>query len=149
MKSNQNVRRAARGFTIAEIIVVVVIIGVLATIVATRLLPKIAASKGTAALANANSIANEVFNYMSTCGTPPAGVAIADFLQSRPANVSEDNWKGPYMQNADQLIDPWGRPFVIVIPAQFNNDFDIVSYGADGQPGGEGENKDIVNGKRK
>lgn len=149
MNSSKNTRRAARGFTIAEIIVVVVIIGVLATIVATRLLPKIAQSKTTAALANANALANAVQDYWGSCGAPPAGLALGDFLMVRPANVSEENWKGPYLQNRDQLIDPWGNPFVLVIPPQYNSDFDIVSYGADGQPGGDGEGKDIINGKRK
>lgn len=149
MKSNRNMRRAARAFTIAEIIVVVVIIGVLATIVATRLLPKIGAAKATTALANANTLAGSVQEYWNDCGQPPSGAALIDFLMTRPADITDDRWKGPYLQNRDQFIDPWGRPFILVIPPQFNSDFDIVSYGADGQPGGDGENKDIVNGKRK
>ena len=142
-------RRAARAFTIAEIIVVVVIIGILATIVATRLLPKITAAKGTTALANANSLATAVESYWGDCGEPPSGTALVDFLMTRPANVSEDKWKGPYMTNRDQFVDPWGNSFVLVIPPQFNADFDVVSYGSDGQPGGTGEAADITNGKRK
>jgi len=149
MKSRRNTRRAARAFTIAEIIVVVVIIGILATIVATRLLPKIGGAKTTTALANANTLAGAVQEYWSDCGEPPSGTAMIDFLMTRPANVAEDKWKGPYMQNRDQFTDPWGNSFVLVIPPQFNSDFDVVSYGADGQPGGAGEGADITNGKRK
>ncbi|MBY0308780.1 MAG: type II secretion system major pseudopilin GspG [Phycisphaerales bacterium] len=147
MKSNRPSRppcRAARAFTIAEVIVVVVIIGVLATIVATRLLPKITQSKRTAALAKAQTVANEVQAYIADCGPPPAGSSIGDFLMTRPANVSEEKWHGPYLQNATQLNDPWDHPYVLVYPGQKNADFDVVSYGADGQPGGTGENADIT-----
>lgn len=148
MKSKRTNRRlpsrAARAFTIAEIIVVVVIIGVLATIVATRLLPKITQAKTTTAGANGATVANAVTAYIGDCGSPPSGAALADFLMTRPANVAEDKWQGPYLQNATQLLDPWGRMYVMVYPGVKNADFDIVSYGADGTPGGEGENKDIV-----
>jgi general secretion pathway protein G len=147
MKSNRfprTPRRTARAFTIAEVIVVVVIIGVLATIVATRLLPKITQSKRTAALAKANTIAGEVQAYIADCGPPPSGSAIGDFLMTRPANVAEDKWHGPYLQNSTQLQDPWDHAYVLVYPGQKNADFDVVSYGADGQPGGTGENADIV-----
>jgi general secretion pathway protein G len=149
MKRPSRTRRAARAFTIAEIIVVVVIIGILATIVATRLLPKIGGAKTTTALANANTLAGAVQEYWSDCGEPPSGVALIDFLMTQPANVGEGKWKGPYMQNRDQFVDPWGNPFVLVIPPQFNSDFDVMSYGSDGQPGGTGEAADITNGKRK
>ncbi|MDP1661119.1 MAG: type II secretion system major pseudopilin GspG [Phycisphaerales bacterium] len=137
-------RRSARAFTIAEIIVVVVIIGILATIVATRLLPKITQSKVITAGANAATVANAVTAYIGDCGSPPAGTALADFLMVRPSNVSEEAWQGPYLQNSTQLLDPWGHTFVMVFPGVKNADFDIVSYGGDGQPGGDGENKDIV-----
>lgn len=146
---NNTTRRAARAFTIAEIIVVVVIIGVLATIVATNLLPKIMQAKATTALANANALANAVEDYWASCGAPPAGAALQDFLMTRPANVDESKWDGPYMKNVDAFTDPWNHAFVLIVPGQFNANFDIVSYGADGQPGGDGENKDIVNGKKK
>jgi general secretion pathway protein G len=54
----------------------------------------------------------------------------------------------PYLDNADQLIDPWGNRYVIVIPGEVNVDFDIVSYGSDGERGGEGDAADIVHGLR-
>ena len=62
----------------------------------------------------------------------------------RPSNVDETKWKGPYVQNAENLLDPWGKKYDLKVPGTKNIDFDIVSYGADGQPGGEGENADVV-----
>ena len=52
----------------------------------------------------------------------------------------------PYLNNPNDLLDPWGNPYVVLIPGEVNYDFDIVSYGADGQPGGEGEDSDIYSG---
>jgi general secretion pathway protein G len=147
MNSDKRITRArvpARGFTIIEVLVIVLIIGVLATIVATRLVGRVGQARGTAAAANANTVATAVETFMADCGQPPTGADLASFLMERPASVTAEKWQGPYLKNRDQLLDPWGRAFVMVVPGQKNADFDIVSYGADGQPGGEGENADIV-----
>ena len=139
-------RRARRGFTIAEIIVVVIIIGVLATIVATRLLPRIGQSKATVAAANANALASAIDQYRLDCGDPPAGTPASQFLFQKPTDpLLAEKWSGPYLKNTDGLKDPWGREFIVKFPGEKNTaDFDVISYGADGQPGGEGENKDII-----
>jgi general secretion pathway protein G len=140
-----NVRtRTSGGFTIAEIIVVVIIIGVLAAIVVPRLTNRVGQARSTTAGANANAIATAVDAFMADCGNPPPGADLASFLMERPASVDADKWKGPYLRNADQLKDPWGQPFVLVMPGQRNADFDIISYGADKKPGGEGDDADIV-----
>ncbi|MCE2966280.1 MAG: type II secretion system major pseudopilin GspG [Phycisphaerales bacterium] len=137
--------RARRGFTIIEVIVIIVIIAVLATLVAPRLLGRIGQSKQSVAGANAAAIASAVTNYMVDCGAPAGGTSLEMILMQRPTDSdAAAKWKGPYMQNADQLKDPWGRPFMIVIPGTKNADFDIVSYGNDGRPGGEGEDADII-----
>lgn len=133
-----------RAFTIAEIIVVVIIIGVLAAIIVPRLTNRVGQARTTAAAANANAISTAVEAFMADCGTPPAGGDLASFLMERPANVDEGKWKGPYLKNRDQLLDPWGNPFILVMPGQRNADFDIVSYGADKKPGGEGDNADVI-----
>jgi general secretion pathway protein G len=65
-------------------------------------------------------------------------------LWEKPGGLDEGQWKGPYVDSIDQLKDPWGALFVLVVPGRKNVDFDIVSYGADKAPGGDGDNADIT-----
>jgi general secretion pathway protein G len=134
--------RARRGFTLIEAIVVIVIIGVLATVIAPRILRNIGRGKAAVAKTNASELAKQVNIFIADHGMPEAGATIA-ILWERPANVEESKWE-PLVQKAEDLLDPWGRQFVLLLPGQKNKDFDVVSYGADGQPGGEGENADVV-----
>jgi general secretion pathway protein G len=143
-KTTRTIRRA---FTIIEVIVIVVILGVLAAVIAPRFLSRIGQSRTAVAKSNAAALASAMKSYMLDCGTPESGASI-DILWERPGNVEEGKWKGPYVDNQDALNDPWGRDFILRIPPEFNADFDIVSYGADGQPGGEDENADVINGKK-
>ena len=133
----------SRAFTIVEIIVVIVIIGILATLIAPRLLSRVGEAKTTAAKSKAQTLATSVQGFMLDCGGLPNGATL-DILMNRPGDIDASAWKGPYLQNSDQLLDPWGRPFMLLVPGKKNVDFDIVSYGADGQPGGEGDNADIT-----
>jgi len=138
-----NRSRASRAaFTIIEVIVIVVILGVLAAVIAPRLIQRIGQSKQSVAAANASSLANQLKGMSADLsqGLQP-GTSIT-ILWENPGENS--GWKGPYVDNADQLKDPWGNPYVLVIPGRKNADFDVVSYGADGQPGGEGDNADII-----
>ncbi len=139
--------RSRRAFTIVEILVVVVIIAVLASVIAPRLFSRVGQSKQAVAKANAEILATSVRQYMTDGGQLESGGDLRILIE-RPSSMSEDQWKGPYLNNADELKDPWGNDYVLIVPGQFNFDFDVVSYGADGQSGGEGENKDIVNGKK-
>ncbi len=144
MKKSANIRRA---FTIIEVIVIVVILGVLAAVIAPRFLSRIGQSRTSVAKSNAAALSSAMKSYMLDCGTPESGAAI-DVLWERPGNIEEGEWKGPYVDNQEALLDPWGRQFLLRVPGEFNVDFDIVSYGADGQPGGEDENADIISGKK-
>jgi len=141
--------RARRAFTIIEVIVIVVILGVIAAVIAPRLIARVGESKRSVAVSNAASLSTAVKLFAADHGMPEPGAPIT-ILWERPGTIEEAAWqgKGPYVDSADSLNDPWGNPFQLVIPPQVNADFDIVSYGKDGQPGGEGENADIVNGKR-
>ena len=133
-----------RGFTIVEIIVVVVIIGILATLIAPRLFGRIGGAKTATAQSNANTLALAVNTYRADTATNPSGPSLM-FLIERPTDVEADKWHGPYVSNKDNLVDPWGAQFVLVVPGQANFDFDVVSYGKDGKPGGDGEDKDVSN----
>lgn len=135
-------RDLGRGFTIIEVLVIIVIIGVIAAVVAPRLIGRIGQAKSAVASNNASALATAMKTFQIDCGLPESGASLS-VLWERPSNVAEGTWKGPYIDNADMLKDPWGNQFILVIPGVRNADFDIVSYGADAQPGGTGDNEDI------
>lgn len=145
-ESNAPVRRRSRhAFTIIEVIVIVVILGVLAAIIAPRLLGRIGQSKRAVAEANAASLASAFKLFMADSGRAPESGTTLDVLWTRPGDLAEGEWRGPYVDSADDLMDPWGNKFVLLMPSQHGHaDFDIVSYGADGAPGGEGDDEDII-----
>lgn len=138
------VRGAGRvaAFTIIEVIVIVVVLGIIAAVIAPRLLGRIGQSRQAVAKSNATQLANSVKLFLADHGTIESGSAIS-ILYERPSNIEESKYK-PYVDNPDQLKDPWGRAYLLVMPGQKNVDFDIVSYGADGQPGGTDENADVI-----
>lgn len=138
----KSARAVRRGFTMIEVIVMIVILGVLAAVIAPRLLQRIGGAKQATAASNASGLAALVHGMAADMGKmPDAGTSITILWESPGENTG---WKGPYVSNPDQLKDPWGNLFVLVIPGHKNVDFDVVSYGFDGQPGGDGENEDIV-----
>lgn len=138
-------RRSAgrRAFTIIEVIVIITIIGIIAAVIAPRLISRIGSSRTATAKVNASTLATAMRTFLADCGTPESGATIT-ILIDPPSNMAEGAWKGPYVESLDALNDPWGKPFELVIPGKKNFDFDIVSYGKDGQPGGEGEDSDII-----
>lgn len=133
-------RRQRRGFTLLEVIVAVTIIAILAALLVPNVLGFIGSSKVKVAKSGVNVLAQQVRLYC------------ADNQMSRPDKnfdlVMLLEGDKPYLNNEGELNDPWGNPFVLVMPGQVNKDFDILSYGADGQQGGSGEDADIVSGAR-
>lgn len=131
-----------RAFTIIEVVVIIVIIGVIAAVIAPRLISRIGESKQSVAKLNANTLASQLKLFMADHRALQPGDTVT-LLWERPSDVAEARWK-PYVDNAEKLADPWGRPFLLKIPGEKNYDFDVVSLGRDGAPGGVDEDADII-----
>jgi general secretion pathway protein G len=131
----------APGFTLLELLVVVVIIGLLAGFVAPRYFGQVGKSEVNVAKAQIDALEKALDQYRLDIGTYPSNELGLKALVERPAN--EPKWAGPYLRKAVPL-DPWGKPYVYRMPGE-NGEFDLVSYGKDGQPGGTGEAADISN----
>lgn len=130
---------AASGFTLLELLVVIVIIGLLAGYVAPRYFSQVGKSEIQVAKAQLDAIEKALEQYrLDTRHLPTTEQGLA-VLVNRPAN--EPNWNGPYLKKTAPS-DPWGRPYVYRVPGE-NNEFDLYSYGRDGKPGGNGEDADI------
>ena len=139
-KSNILARSARSGFTLIEMIVVVIIIAVLATTIGPSLWSKIGTSKQAVAANNAAAIVTALNLYLADYGTLPEPGNLS-VLCTKP---SGPEGKPPPLENCDMLKDPWGRQFILVLPGVKNNTFDLVSYGRDGVVGGTGEDADII-----
>jgi general secretion pathway protein G len=134
-------RQAMRGFTLLELLVVIVIIGLLAGYVGPRYFSQVGKSEVQVARAQIDALEKAIDQYRLDTRRYPAVEDGLSALVSRPAN--EPNWNGPYLKKAVPN-DPWGQPYVYRTPGQ-RGDYELVSYGRDGKPGGAGEDADIAN----
>ena len=132
---------AASGFTLIELLVVVAIIGLLAGFVAPRYFGQIGKSDVSTAKAQIDALEKALDQFRLDTGHYPSTELGLNALVTKPAN--EAKWNGPYLRKAVPL-DPWGKPYTYKMPGE-KGDFDLVSYGKDGAPGGTGENADISN----
>jgi general secretion pathway protein G len=140
-------RRRSRnqaGVTLIEMLVVVTIIALFAALVAPRMLQKSDTARITAARAQINSFMTALGAYKLDTGLYPTTEQGLDALRVKPENVNQ--WQGPYLPQ-DIPVDPWGHPYFYRFPGEHGNEPDIVCYGADGQPGGEGIMADILSWK--
>lgn len=129
------------GFTLLELLVVVAIIGLLVGYVAPRYFGQIGKSEVNAAKAQIDALEKALDQYRLDTGRYPGTELGLAALVQRPQN--EPKWNGPYLRKAVPP-DPWGKPYAYRSPGE-KGDFDLVSYGKDGAPGGSGENADITN----
>ncbi|MCZ2153345.1 MAG: type II secretion system major pseudopilin GspG [Bryobacterales bacterium] len=142
-KANRRQRRQA-GITLIEMLVVMTIIALFATLVAPQLLNQGDKARVTKAKADIAGLKTALTMYKLDTGVFPTTEQGLKALEVAPAGVK--NWNGPYLQEA-LVNDPWGNPYDYRYPGQRGNEPDILSYGADGQPGGEDLNADIVSWK--
>ena len=142
MYSLRTGRSRERGFTLIELLVVMVILGLLVALVGPKLFGHLGKSKLKAAKAQIELFGTAVDSFRIDMDRYPT---TGEGIKALRANPGLDNWDGPYLRK-EIPADPWGREYIYVSPGQ-HDDFDLMSYGADGAPGGEGENQDVVSWK--
>lgn len=130
-----------QGFTLLELLVVMVIIGLLAGYVGPKYFSQIGKSEIKLAKAQIDSLEKSLDQYRLDTGHFPSSEDGLAALVTRP--VSETKWDGPYLKK-NVPLDPWGNAYVYKIPGE-HGEFDLLSYGKDGQMGGEGEAADVTN----
>ena len=132
---------SSTGFTLLELLVVMVIIGLLAGYVGPKYFGQIGKSEIKVARAQLDALEKALDQYRLDTGHYPAPESGLAALIQKPPN--EAKWDGPYLKKIVPM-DPWGRPYIYKLPGE-HGEYDLVSYGKDGQPGGTGEASDIVN----
>ena len=134
-----------RGFTLIELLVVMVILGLLAALVAPRFLGKVGRSKQQAAQAQLELFGAALDSFRLDTGRYPTTSEGLEALRTKPSGT--ESWDGPYLKR-EVPLDPWGRTYIYKSPGE-HGDYDLISYGADGTAGGEGENADVLSWKSK
>lgn len=129
------------GFTLLELLVVILIIGLLTGIVGPRFLNQIGRSEVTTARAQMDAFDKALQSYRIDMGRYPSA---AEGLRALVSPVSDPRWRGPYLKD-DVPLDPWGSVYQYRNPSNRGKDFDLLSYGRDRAPGGTGDDADITN----
>ena len=129
------------GFTLLELLVVILIIGLLTAVVAPRFLGQVSKSEITAARAQLDALDKALQSYRIDSGRFPSTSQGLRALVARPAD--EPRWRGPYLQG-DVPLDPWGVPYQYRTPGNAGRDYDLSSFGRDRAPGGSDDDADIA-----
>lgn len=132
--------RPIRGFTLLELLVVMAILALIATFAGPQVIKYLGRAKTDAAKVQIGNLTSAVDLYRLEIGHYPTAEQGLQALVEQPSGT--ENWNGPYLQKRDALNDPWGVAYQYRIPGE-NNDFDILTLGADKQEGGEGEDQDL------
>jgi len=140
---SRNRRKTRAGFTLLEVLIVVAILGLLATIVAVNLAGRVEEARITQARLQINQFKKAIELFKLDTGRYPTTEEGLSALVKKPADVKK--WKkGGYLDGTDKIpLDPWKNPYVYIYGGSEDERFTIVSYGPDGKKGGEGANADI------
>ncbi|GAA0791826.1 type II secretion system major pseudopilin GspG [Marinobacterium sediminicola] len=131
---------AHSGFTLLELLVVLVILGLLASLVGPQVLRHVGSSKTQTAALQIEELSAALDLYRLEVGNYPSSQQGLDALVSAPGGVS--NWNGPYLKKKVVRKDPWGNDYHYRFPGE-HGEYDLYSLGADGREGGDGENQDV------
>jgi general secretion pathway protein G len=134
-----------KGFTLIELMVVIVIIGILATLLIPRIMERPEEARRIKAKMDMKTLESALKLYKLDNGTYPTTEQGLEALIKRPETEPVPRrWReGGYLETKRLPLDPWGNVYIYISPAPDGSDYEIISYGADGQPGGEGKNADI------
>jgi general secretion pathway protein G len=145
VQSGLNRRRS--GFTLIEILVVIVVIAILATLVAPNIFQHVGAAKSATAKSQIEMLGAALDAYRLDNGRYPSTEQGLNALWEKPTIDPPANWRAPYLRKPVPL-DPWGHPYAYLFPGQVNTTgYDLLTYGADGKPGGDNEDADILSWK--
>ncbi len=144
MFSDSKERKSERGFSLIELIVVLVILCLLAAVVGPRVYDKLARGKEQIAKIQIKELEGALQLFSFDIGRYPTSGEGLEALIRNPGNL--ESWRGPYLGKSELPKDPWLKPYVYRCPGQ-HGDYDLFSYGPDGVEGGEGENSDITSWK--
>jgi general secretion pathway protein G len=140
MKERNMIRRA-RGFTLLELVIVLIILGTIMAFLAPRIFGNVEKANQQLAKAKMEQLSGQLEIMRLEVGRYPTTQEGLRALLEKPAGM--DRWSGPYIKDPNTLKDPWGNDFKYAAPGA-TKPFDLVSLGADGREGGEGENRDLT-----
>lgn len=133
--------KSSRGFTLLELLVVMVIIGLLAGYVGPKYFEQIGKSETKTAKAQIDALGKALDQYRIDTGSYPSSEQGLAALNKNPG--SSEKWSGPYLKK-DVPNDPWDKPYIYKHPGEHGGDYDLYSLGKDGQQGGTKESEDVV-----
>jgi general secretion pathway protein G len=129
-----------RGFSLMEMLVVLVVIGLIAAVAVPQVMKLLGGAKHKAARIQLETLSNSLNTYQLDLGTYPTTAQGLSVLWRDSEN--RPDWNGPYVRRERQLIDPWGQAFIYRTPGK-NGPFDLITLGADGKEGGRGDDADL------
>ncbi|MHC4083989.1 MAG: type II secretion system major pseudopilin GspG [Planctomycetota bacterium] len=137
-------RRKEKAFTLVELLVVIVLLALIASVYVPRMFRGMGAQRAKMARTKMANIESAILRFQLDCGRFPDDSLGLEELRTPPADL-EEKWKGPYLKQSE-LFDPWENPYIYVEEGEINpGSFDLISYGKDKTEGGEGDDADIYN----